>query len=201
VLAHGAANGPWVFEGWLDAFPGADVLAVDLQAGLAVPHASMSNYAAVLYRTAELLAPPRALVGWSLGGLVAMLAAERAGAAKVALLEPSPPAEVQGFHDDVEPVEGAYDGETAYGAFPPGIPARPESELALGERRRGISVPRLPPPGLVVYGDEFPDDRGRRVAARYGLAEHHVPGASHWDLVLGSEARAAVAGYLGNDEG
>lgn len=196
MLAHGAGSGPWVFDGWADSFPGVAVVAVDLQAGLDVGHASMLNYAAVLYRTAELFPPPRALCGWSMGGLAAMMAAGPAGAARLAVLEPSPPAEIQGHDPRVELQEGMYDGPAVYGAFPDGIGARPESSLARAERRRGIDVPALPCPGLVVYGDEFPDDRGRAIASHYGFDECHVEGTDHWGLVLHPEARDAVRGFV-----
>src|SRR5439155_22704054 len=101
LLAHGAGSGPWVFDGWADAFPGLEVAAPDLEAGLNVAEAAMSNYAAVVVRGAERLARPLALCGWSSGGLAAMLAARQAEADLLILLETSPPGEVQGFDDSV----------------------------------------------------------------------------------------------------
>ena len=196
LLTHGAASGPSVFAGWAEAFPGLDVVAVDLQAGLDARRASMSNYAAVLYRTAELLPGPRALAGWSMGGLVAMMASRRAQASKLVLLEPSPPAEIQGVHEEVVVEEGLYDGADAYGAFPDGVVARPESALARAERKRGITVPRLPCPALVVYGDEFAEERGRRIAALYGAERHHLPGLDHWGVVGSPETREVVGSFL-----
>ena len=53
LLAHGAGSGPWVFQGWAETFQELEVEAVDLQAGLNVAEASMSNYAAVIVRAAE----------------------------------------------------------------------------------------------------------------------------------------------------
>jgi pimeloyl-ACP methyl ester carboxylesterase len=196
VLVHGAGSGPWVFDGWAEALDGVDVCAVDLQAGLAVEHAAMSNYRAVVTSTAGLLARPLALCGWSMGGLVAMTAAEAAGAVRLALLEPSPPAEVQGRHAAEPLAEGVFDPEAVYGRFPAGIRARAESALARAERRRGLSVPALACPALVVHGEEFPEERGRRVGERYGAEVVHVPGASHWDLVLDPAVRALVGAWL-----
>jgi len=172
------------------------VQAVDLHAGLDVAHASMTNYAAVLARTAELLPAPRALCGWSLGGLTAMLAAARAGAARLVVLEPSPPAEVQGVDPSVALSEGTFDPEAAYGAFPAGIPSRPESSLARAERKRGVSVPPLPCPTLVIYGDEFREERGGRLAATYHADERYLSGLDHWGLVLDPRGREAVRAYL-----
>lgn len=56
------------------------------------------------------------------------------------LLEPSPPGETQGFDPAVELAEGLFDPEAVYGPFPASMKARPESLLARGERKRGISV-------------------------------------------------------------
>jgi pimeloyl-ACP methyl ester carboxylesterase len=155
----------------------------------------MSNYAAVAVRAAEWLPPPRALCGWSMGGLVALMAAEGAEAARLVLLEASPPAEVQGAHEAVPLEPGTFDPEETYGPFPPGMPARPESSLARAERKRGISIPRLPCPALVVSGDEFREERGR-IADRYGAEALSLPGLDHWDLVLEPRAREAVRDYL-----
>jgi hypothetical protein len=67
--------------------------------------------------------------------------------------------------------------------------ARPESLLARGERKRGISVPSLPCPALVVYGDQLAEERGRRLAAHYGADELAFPGLDHWGLVLDERVR------------
>jgi pimeloyl-ACP methyl ester carboxylesterase len=196
LLLHGAGSGPWVFDGWAEAFADVEVDVPDLQAGLNVAEAAMSNYVAVAARAAERLRSPLALCGWSMGGLVAMLLAERAGAERIVLLEPSPPAEVQGMDERIRPEPGAFDPEEVYGSFPPGVPSRPESRLARAERKRGIPVPSLPCPGLVVYGDEFSDERGRQVARVYGTEELHITGLDHWDLVRDPRVRVGVAAWL-----
>jgi pimeloyl-ACP methyl ester carboxylesterase len=146
----------------------------------------MLNYEAAVARTAERLERPLMLLGWSMGGLVAMMAARRVEPDRLVLLEPSPPTEVQG-HRDVRLEAGTYDPEEEYGAFPPGVRARPESKLARSERKRGISVPEVGATTLVVHGDEFAEERGRAVAAHYGAETLHIGGASHWDLVLGKK--------------
>ena len=193
---HGAGGGPWIFDGWAAAFPDLDVDAVDLQAGLVVARASMRNYAAAVAARANLLPPPVAVCAWSMGGLAALLAGERAQAARLVLLEPSPPAEVQGVDDEVALEEGTFDPEAVYGRFPPGIAARAESSLARGERKRGMSVPALPCPALVVYGEKFPAERGRHVASFYGAEELELAGVGHWGLVLEPAARERVRRWL-----
>ena len=198
LLVHGAGSGPWVFEGWGDSFPGLDLDAVDLQAGLVVERASMSNYAAAVAARAALLPPPVALCGWSMGGLAVMMAAARVEPEFLVLLEPSPPREVQGFQPGARVEEGTFDPQQVYGAFPPDVRARPESALARGERQRGISVPSLAGLStLVVYGDEFGGPRGRALARFYGTEECYLPGVDHWGLVREPEVRRAVATRLG----
>ena len=193
-MAHGAGSVPWVFDGWPNAFPGMDVAAVDLQAGLNLAEASMTNYAAVVARATEWLPRPVAICGWSSGGLAAMMAARQAEADLLVLLEASPPGEVQGFDESVPVEPGTFDPEETYGAFPPGMRARPESSLARAERKRGISVPALPCPAVVVYGDEFAEERGRRLAAYYGAEELAFPGLDHWGLVLDEQVRNRLRG-------
>jgi hypothetical protein len=189
LLAHGAGSGPWVFDGWPVAFPDLEVEAIDLMAGLNVAEASMSNYAAVIVRAAEWLPRPLALCGWSSGGLAAMMAARQAEADLLILLESSPPGEVQGFDESVPLRAGTFDPEETYGAFPPGMRARPESLLARAERKRGVSVPELGCPALVVSGDDFAEERGRALAAYYGAEELAFPGLDHWGLVLDGRVR------------
>jgi pimeloyl-ACP methyl ester carboxylesterase len=185
LLLHGAGSGPWVFDGW-------EGNAVDMHAGLNVGAASMLNYEAAVACDAVLMPRPLCLVGWSMGGLAAMMAARRVKPQALVLIEPSPPGEVQGFDETVSLEEGTYDPEEVYGTFPSGTRARPESRLARSERRRGVSVPSLDCPTLVVYGADYADDRGRPVAAFYGAEELHVPGASHWELVAGKKTAAAI---------
>ena len=200
VLVHGAGSGPWVFDGWREALGDFEVEAVDLHAGLNVAEAAMSNYAAAAVRAAERLRPPRAICGWSMGGLVAMLAARQAGVERLVLLEPSPPAEVQGLDAGIPLETGTFDPEDVYGAFPAGVRARPESRLARAERKRGVSVPSLPCPALVVSGDDYAEARGTAVAGVYSSEELFVPRLNHWSLVLDRRVPAAVAAWLGGED-
>ena len=200
ILVHGAGSGPWVFDGWTAAFPGVELEAIDLHAGLEVGEAAMSNYAAVVARAADLVPRPVGLCGWSMGGLVAMLAARQARAERLVILEPSPPGESQGFDPTVPLETGTFDPEEAYGAFPVGMRARPESRLARSERKRGVSVPSLPCPSLVVSGDEFAEARGTAVAGVYSSEVLIVPGLDHWSLVRDPATAAAAARWLGGEK-
>lgn len=91
---------------------------------------------------------------------------------------------------------GAFDPEVVYGAFPPDVSPRPESSLARAERKRGISVPSLPCPSLVIYGDDFREERGSAIARLYGSDERDFPGLDHWDLVRDPRVREAIADFL-----
>jgi pimeloyl-ACP methyl ester carboxylesterase len=155
----------------------------------------MVDYAAAVVAAARELPAPAVLCGWSMGGLAVLMAAAEARPQRVVLLEPSAPAEVQGVHD-VPPAEGVFDPEAEYGPFPPGQRARPESLTARAERKRGVSLPALPCPSVVVYGDEFRELRGHGIAALYGSDELDFPGLDHWDLVLDPRVRHAVAARL-----
>ena len=157
----------------------------------------MDDYAERVVVTARSMPQPVALCGWSMGGLVALHASMRLTPHSLVLLEASAPAEVQGFDPGVRIGDGTFDPEAVYGRFPAGIPARLESSRARAERKRGISVPRVPCPVLVVYGDAFPDERGVDVARFYGADTRAFAGLDHWGLVLEPQVRAAVAEWLG----
>jgi pimeloyl-ACP methyl ester carboxylesterase len=199
VLVHGGGSGPWIFDTWPESFPNLDVRAVDLHAGVDVGRARMTDYADRLVAAAAELPAPVSICGWSMGGLVAMLAASRLAIAphSLVLIESSPPGEVQGFQPDqeLETGSGTFDPETVYGAFPAGVRSRPESCVARAERKRGLPVPSLPCPSLVVCGDEFPDDRGSQLARRYGSDIRFFPGLDHWDLVLDGRIREAIRDF------
>jgi hypothetical protein len=132
-----------------------------------------------------------------MGGLVVLEAAQSLDPEAVVLLEPSPPAEVQGVDESVGPAAGTFDPEVVYGPFPDGMRARPESLLARGERRRGISIPGLPCRSLVVTGEEFREERGEAVARHLGSTLIDFPGLGHWDLVREPDVRRVVASFLG----
>jgi pimeloyl-ACP methyl ester carboxylesterase len=172
------------------------VEAVDLHEGLDVPSASMADYAERVVTAASELPRPVALLGWSSGGLAVLMAATRAGASSVVLVESSAPVEVQGPNHDVDVADGVFDPEQVYGPFPRGIPARPESLRARGERKRGVSVPALSCRSLVVYGRDFADERGRRLAAFFGSDELSFPELDHWRLVLDPRVREPIATWL-----
>jgi hypothetical protein len=124
-----------------------------------------------------------------------MMASDEVAPDALVLIEPSPPAETQGAAE-VPAATGAFDAEEVYGAFPDGVAARPESVRARADRKRGISVPKLPRRSLVVFGDEFEHDRGRVLASHYGVESAHFPGLDHWDLVTDPRVRQRIFEYV-----
>ena len=127
---------------------------------------------------------------------MALMAAGRIRPRELILVEASPPAEVQGYNPDLALREGVFDPEALYGPFPPHIPSRPESEYARLQRKRGISVPSVPCRCLVVYGSEFPEKRGRRIATLYGADEMSFSDLDHWGLVVDGRVPDAIASHL-----
>ena len=194
VLVHGATSGPWVFDGWAARWPDDDVLVPDLQEGLDVAHATMSDYAdRVLAAVGD---QPTVLCGWSMGGLVAMMAARRCQPTALVVIEPSVPAQIDGG-DPSWPLEaGTYDAESTYGPSMPGMRHRPESLLARCERKRGISIPTIACPLLVVAGRDYVATRGRPVAEHYGAQLMEFPDLGHFQLVVDRRVREAVAQWL-----
>lgn len=99
VMAHGAFCGGWAFDGFRSPFEAAgfEVIAPDLRGHAAgdPPHAvvgvSMSDYAADVAGLCASLPEPPVLMGHSMGGLVALMAARRAPIRALVLLSPSPP--------------------------------------------------------------------------------------------------------------
>jgi pimeloyl-ACP methyl ester carboxylesterase len=103
-MVHGAFCGGWVFDTFRAPFMAAGhrVIAPDLpghgahQRPLAAAGLSMREYARAIAGLAGSLEAPPVLIGHSLGGLVALLAAAEAPTAGLILLSPSAPSGVAG---------------------------------------------------------------------------------------------------------
>ena len=104
IFAHGAFCGGWAFEQFRTPFEarGLRTLAPDMRGHTAksprggCANLSMSDYAADLARLIGEQDEPPVLIGHSLGGLVAQMAAAKAPVRALVLLAPSPPWGVAG---------------------------------------------------------------------------------------------------------
>ena len=158
--------------------------------------------------TAELDAKP-VIMGWSMGGLVAMMAAATGHAAACIGLAPSTPtlqldATVDVRHGEFGPEEYGItsDDPEDQRAIPDlDLEERKQALASLGresrrardERKAGIVIESLPCPLLIVTGEgdrQWPTTHydGLRLDAEF----HEVPGASHWGLVLRRRALARM---------
>jgi len=144
------------------------------------------------------------VMGWSMRGHVAVLAAARGGFSACVAFDPDPPAAT--VDDSValdygvqQPQEIGYavEGDPALlGASMPGLDLEElriaqsslcgESLMMASERKRGIVVETMPCPLLEViggYDDDYLDEPGYH---DIGMADHQimVSESSHWGLVL-----------------
>jgi pimeloyl-ACP methyl ester carboxylesterase len=224
VLVHGAANSAIVWTYWQEALAarGRASYAVDLRGHgkrerIDLSRTAMQDYADDVRALIRDLDARPIVMGWSMGGLVAMMVAAGGDASACVALAPSPPAR------QIDPsvtLREAEFGPELYGITsndPDDQPAMPdldreervlalaslcqESRLARDDRKRGIIIESLPCPLLIVTGSA---DRQFPTATYDGLwlpAERiEAPGASHWGLVLSRRTVAAlvedVVGWL-----
>ena len=135
VLVHGAANSAGVWQLWQTALAGHGwtTHAVDLRGHGAdatdLSTVSMRDYAADVAEFARSLAALPVVMGWSMGGLVAMMAARAGIAAACVGLAPSTPAMSV---DAVPPLRTGVFGPEEYGIAgrdPNDQPAMPDLDL------------------------------------------------------------------------
>ena len=161
----------------------------------------MSDYANDVAAAAAEISETPVLMGWSMGGLVAIMVAAAGQARACVGLAPSTP--VARRDDQVQIRTGVF-GPGEYGitsldpAAQPSMPdldtqerlialesASQESRAARDDRKAGIVVSELPCPLMVVTGSE---DRAwpRSAYAGMHLRADYLEslGASHWGLVL-----------------
>lgn len=216
VLVHGAANSAGVWTYWQQelAARGFASYALDLRGhGAASPidlsRVGMGDYADDVRDAIQLDAKP-VVVGWSMGGLVAMMAAAGGDAIACVAFAPSLPA--RAIDASVALRDGDF-GPEEYGITSMDSddqPAMPdldreergialaslcnESRRARDERKRGVVIESLPCPLLIVTGSadrQFPTSTYDNLWLPAERIE--VAGASHWGLVL---SRRAIAGAV-----
>ena len=212
VLVHGAANSSPVWRFWQRELAGLGwpSYAVDLRGHgpddpANLTQTGMEDYAADVRRVVEEVGRPPVVMGWSVGGLVAMMVAASGIGVPCVALAPSMPSRSE--DPSVELRTGEF-GPEEYGITsldPDNQPAmldlgRKEREIALAslgresrrardERRRGIVIETMPCPFLIVTGDM---DRQWPSEVYDGLWLESdrliLEGATHWGLVLNRRA-------------
>lgn len=230
VLVHGAASSAGVWRFWRERLEahGYPTRAPDLRGhGTAacadLGSVSMADYVADVEAAVSPLGAPPVLVGWSMGGLVALMYGAIVRTVGVLALGPSTPGPMLEAPAAAPPRPGVY-GPEAYGITSVTSPAQPtmadldpeeigvalaslgpESALARQERRRGVWFPPRGATGAVVVAagerdERFPPPAGRRVARFLGAEYLELSGASHWGLVLNRRALdaawPAILGWL-----
>jgi pimeloyl-ACP methyl ester carboxylesterase len=217
VLVHGAANSARVWTYWQRelAARGHPSYAIDLRGHgesdtIDLSHTSMQDYADDVVSLMRELAEPPVLIGWSMGGLVAMLAAQQTPVRAIVGLAPSTPARER---DASKPLRAGTFGPEEYGItnFDPAHeqPAMfdldsEERALAIGslcnesryardERAAGVVVESLPCPQVGITSTADTQWARSRYDGMHLPAEHFsVDGASHWGLVLNRRVLAAL---------
>ncbi|MCX7800314.1 MAG: alpha/beta hydrolase [Fimbriimonadales bacterium] len=209
VMIHGAGGGGWEFRFWRSSFhdAGWTTLAEDLTPGRAgLARTSLADYLdQVLAWGAE---APDALIGASMGGLLALQACSRLRPRALILVNPVPPAESAArlpprtwpelarwsqttLEETIEALPDA-DREVAAWAAPRW---RDESGRVLSELWSGASAPKPSCPCLVLVSEqdlEVPPACSEAVAAWCGAEVVRLPDASHVGPLLGRSATACA---------
>ncbi len=237
LLVHGAANGAWVWDSWRRHLTdlGWEAIVLDLRGhGQSMPvdfsQVAMEDYVVDVESVARQIVasgrPSPVIVGWSMGGLGAMMyAAAHPETPALVLMSPSPPLAVAGraSAEEVRATPTGPFGPELYGVYPDD-PDRSrealfdlsheevaavlensrgalESGFARRQRKRGVSIAHgaVRCPTLVVYGEKdphFPPDLNRRLALFLASDTLAVPDAGHWGIVYHEDTVAATAPKL-----
>ena len=217
LLIHGAASTSLIWGYWQRelALRGWSSVALDLRGhGRSAPvdlsRVSMSDYESDVRSTMASLTQPLVLIGWSMGGLVALMAARHGGAAACVCIAPSAPARER---EHAHPLRTGTFGPEEYGIVsrdPADQPTMPdldleerklalsalgaESRLARDDRRAGVAIRSVECPVLIVTGsadEAWP--RSRYDDLPFEVAFIESEGASHWGLMLNRRLLPAVA--------
>ena len=237
LCLHGAANGAWVWDTWRRHLAplGWEVNVLDLRGhGRSLPvdysTLTMDDYVADVDSVVRQIAAHDGmypvLMGWSMGGLIAMMsAAITKEIPALALFAPSPPLEVAGrvTGDEVRKTPSGPFGPEVYGIFPDDLEKSRnalfdlsdeqasrvlasssgalESGFARRQRKRGISVPAddIQCPSIVIFGEQDgsqPPEQCRKLATYLDATTIALPALGHWGILYDEEAVARTAVQL-----
>ena len=220
VCVHGAGGGGWEWGIWARvlAVRGFAVIAPDLMPVAAgIEKTSFAAYQAQVVDWCLGVGGGVVLAGASLGGLLALAAAQAVRPAALVLVNPLPPAGVlarplHALRPPIVPWARERSLATTRRAMPDADDAarlyalrrwRDESGVVLNEARDGIAVetPRCPTLLLTSELDaEVPAAAARALAVRLSADLRSIPGASHVGPLLGrsaADSAAQAAEWLG----
>ena len=231
LLVHGALAGSWMWAGFATHFAerGWEAHAMNFRGHYTsdvadLSRVTMHDYADDIGVAIRNLGRPPVLIGWGIGGLAAMLYAERNPTLGLVLLAPSPPAAALPRRPDeleLKAVPGVYDAhwwgwiqpadrlrdmmpdldEEEIGKVQQMLAGARESGSARRERMLGVDVDaaRIDVPALVIgagMDDVIHPAEARRTADLLGATYEFFPSASHFGLVMGSGTWPQVAGSV-----
>jgi non-heme chloroperoxidase len=231
LLVHGALAGSWMWADFATHFAerGWEAHAMNFRGHYTsdvadLSRVTMHDYADDIGVAIRNLGRPPVLIGWGIGGLAAMLYAERNPTLGLVLLAPSPPAAALPRRPDeleLKAVPGVYDArwwgwiqpadrlremmpdldEAEIGKVQEMLAGARESGSARRERMLGVEVDaaRIDVPALVIgagMDDVIHPSEARRTADLLGATYEFFPSASHFGLVMGSQTWPQVAGSV-----
>lgn len=220
LLVHGSANSAAVWTFWQRelAAHGWSSYAIDLRGhGKSGPtslsETTMDDYTNDVDALLRQLRERPVVMGWSMGGLVAMMVAAKGRARACIAVAPSLPART--INSSVELRTGEF-GPEEYGITDPTTDDQPafwdldpeerriglaslgrDSRRARDQRRRGIVIEALPYPLLLITGSRDTQYPAQRYDDLWLPVDRmSMEGASHWGLVLNRRGIASVLPHL-----
>jgi len=205
LFIHGAGGGAWEFDSWQEEFEryGWRTLARNLSANGDLSGVSFLDYLSQVEEWVKSLQEPPVIIGASLGGLLALKAAESIPLRALVLVNPIPPAGfvasprlawpdvVAWSQSPLADTEKSMFDCTPESAARAHSQWRDESGRVLAEAHAGIDcrVPSAPTLVLISQLDaDVPPGDIAAMAASYGSDVHFCKGMSHLGPLLGPHA-------------
>ena len=218
IFVHGAGTSAPVWTHWQAAFVEAgwptynlDLRGHGASGAVDLTGVGIFDYVDDVNAVAKQLGAPPVVVGWSMGGHIAVIAASRGGYAACVALDPDPPPDrvdesvemVYGLHTPEE-IGYTLDGDPRLLPHMPDLTTDErriaqsslcdESLLMGSQRMRGILIERMPCPMLEILGGL--DDYYPTVPSYHGVGlagdQIFVEDSSHWGLVLSRRVQAEL---------
>jgi pimeloyl-ACP methyl ester carboxylesterase len=212
LLVHGSGGGAWEWALWRPVLEraGWTVSALELQpVGAGLAETTVDDYVSQVTGSLAAHSVRAAVVGASMGGLLALAAAAREPVRALVLVNPVPPAGTPGWprhrvrfpavvawgsRSVAETLSGLPDADPAVAALAPER-WRDESGQVMHALYRGVAVEPPRVPTLVLVGgldDEVPSGVGLALSRHLGADALRLSGVSHLGAVLGRRAPEAA---------